>query len=295
MSPAPATTASTGDPGSMPERHERHERHERQRVDGGDAGATSTVARFRSWPRWVLGLGPITLAALFLVRATTPVIDATLVGIFVVLVACTVALIGGSRVGAAGVLVLGLALFQPITAREFSFSLGAIDSNAWRIWAVASLVALGWTLVAAVVVLVSGRRTDSVPRRRLAATAAGGVVLGVALIAVFPALSPQPAFGRDLDADAIAALPVIEMRNFSFAPVVVDVASDETYRARVTNPSDLPHTLTIEALDIEVFVPAGRWAVLELEAGDLADAPLSVICTIGDHLSLGMAGVIELD
>jgi hypothetical protein len=243
----------------------------------------------------VLGLGPIALAALFLLRATTPVIDATLVGIFVVLVASTVALIGGSRVGAAGVLVLGLALFQPITAREFSFSLSAIDSDGWRIWAVASLVALGWSLVAAVVVLVNGRRTDSIPRPRLASATAGGVVLGVALIAVFPALSPQPAFGQDLGADAIAALPVIEMRNFSFAPTVVEVAPDETYRARVTNPSNLPHTLTIEALDIEVFVPAGRWAVLELEAGDLAGAPLSVICTIGDHLSLGMAGVVELD
>ncbi|HYN32249.1 MAG TPA: hypothetical protein VES40_06470 [Ilumatobacteraceae bacterium] len=287
MSPLPATTtASSGDPSPLSAEPERR---------GGDGPTSSAAAGFRSWPRWVLGLGPVSLAALFLLRATTPVIDTTLVGIFVVLVACTVALIGGSRVGAAGVLMLGLALFQPITAREFSFSLSAIDSDGWRIWAIASLVALGWSLVAAVIVLVSGRRSDSIPRLRLASAAAGGVVLGVALIAVFPALSPQAAFGQDLDADAIAALPVIEMRNYGYAPAVVQVTSAGTYRARVTNPSNLPHTLTIESLDIEVFVPAGRWAVLELEADDLVDAPLSMICTIGDHLSLGMAGVIELD
>lgn len=263
--------------------------------DGRDGAAISAAGRFGSWPRWVLGVGPITLATLFLLRATTPTIDTVLVGIFVLLTACAVALIAGSRIGAAGVLALGLALFQPITAREFSFSLSAVDSDGWRIWAVASLVALGWSLVAAVIVLVAGRRTDSTPGWRIASAVAAGVVLGVALIAVFPALSPQPAFGRDLGAEAIAALPVIEMRNYSYAPAVVQAAPGETYLARVTNPSNLPHTMTIKALDIEVFVPAGRWAVLEIEAGDLVDAPLSVICTIGDHLPLGMAGVIELD
>jgi hypothetical protein len=38
---------------------------------------------------------------------------------------------------------IGLALFQPMTAREFSFSLSATDSDVWRVWAVASLVSLG--------------------------------------------------------------------------------------------------------------------------------------------------------
>jgi hypothetical protein len=148
---------------------------------------------------WLLGAGPIVLAALFLVRATTPVIDPLLLGIFVVLVAATIALVGGSRVGAGVVLVLSLALFQPMTAREFSFSLTAIDSDLWRVWAAASVVALGWTLVAAVAVLAAGasrrcRSRTSGDGRRGSARVGGGTRRRL------PDASPQPAFGRDLDA-----------------------------------------------------------------------------------------------
>ena len=263
-------------------------------------------ARLVSWRRWTLGVGPLCLTLLFLVRATTPAIDPILLGIFVVLAASTAGLIAGSRIGAVGVLVLGLALFQPTTAREFSFSLSAVDSQMWRLWAVGSLVALGWSLAAAIFVLVAARTIDRTPSVRIASAIAGGVVVGVALIAVFPALSPQPAFGRDLDSEAIAALPVIELLDFRYEPVIVEAAgagdgggddddgADGVYRARLDNPTELPHTFTVESLDLEVYVPAGRWAVLEIGADDLAVAPLAVVCTIGDHLALGMAGVIEL-
>ena len=255
---------------------------------------SAVASRFGSWRRWVLGVGPLGLAALFLVRATVPVIDSLLLSIFVVLVASTGALIAGSRLGAGVVLALGLALFQPMTAREFSFSLSATDSDVWRVWAVASLVSLGWTIVAAVAVLAVGDRTDAAPPWRVGSLAGGGVALGMALLAVFPALAPQPAFGQDLAAESVEELEVIEMLNFAYDPVVVEAAGDGTYRARLVNPSDAPHTFTIESIDLEVFVPAGRWAVLELTEDDLAGAPLAVICTIGDHLALGMAAVVEV-
>jgi hypothetical protein len=259
----------------------------------GPGSSDRDASRLGSWRRWLLGAGPIVLAALFLVRATTPVIDPLLLGIFVVLVAATIALVGGSRVGAGVVLVLGLALFQPTTAREFSFSLTAIDSDLWRVWAAASVVALGWTLVAAVAVLAAGDRVDDVGRGRLATGVAGALGLGAVLVAVFPMLSPQPAFGRDLDDAAIEAMPVIELVNFAYEPIVVDALPGETFRARLENPSDLPHTFTVEALDLEVYLPAGRWAIVEIGADAVGSGPLAVVCTIGDHLSLGMAGVIE--
>jgi hypothetical protein len=255
---------------------------------------SAVASRFGSWRRWVLGLGPIGLASLFLVRATVPVVDVVLLSIFVVLVAATGALIAGSRVGAAIVLTLGLALFQPMTAREFSFSLSAPDSEVWRVWAFASLVSLGWTIVAAVVVLALGERSDTAPPWRISALAGAGLVLGLGLVAVFPALSPQPAFGQGLDDETISELPVIEMLNYAYDPVVVEVGIDGVYRARLVNPSDAPHTFTIESIDLEVFVPAGRWAVLELTPDDLSAGPLAVVCTIGDHLALGMAGVVEV-
>jgi hypothetical protein len=248
---------------------------------------------FGSWRRWLLGVGPIVLAALFLVRATTPVVDPLLLGIFVVLLAGTIALIGGSRAGAGVVLVLGLALFQPVTAREFSFSLSAVDSDGWRAWAVASVVALGWTLVAAVAVLAAGDRVDDAGGGRITAGVAAALGLGATLVAVFPMLSPQPAFGRDLDDTAIESLPVIELVNFAYEPIVVEALPGEPFRARLENPSDLPHTFTVEALDLEVYLPARRWAIIEIESESTESGPLAVVCTIGDHLSLGMAGVIE--
>jgi hypothetical protein len=191
-------------------------------------------------------------------------------------------------------MVLGLALLQPITAREFSFNLSAIDSDGWRAWAVASLLALGWSLIAALVVLAAGDRVDEASGRRAAGGVAAAFATGVALVAVFPVLSPQPGFGGDLDAAAIDALPVIELVNYRYEPIVVEAPRGETFRARLDNPSGLPHTFTIEALDLEVFVPAGRWAILEIEADAVAAGPLPVVCTIGDHLSLGMAGVVEV-
>jgi hypothetical protein len=249
---------------------------------------------FGSSRRWLLGVGPVVLATLFLVRATTPVVDPLLLGIFVVLTTATVALVGGSRVGAVVVLVLGLALFQPITAREFSFSLTAVDSDLWRAWAVASLVALGWSLVAAAIVLAAGNRVEDASGGRMATGVAAALGLGAVLVAVFPALSPQPAFGGDLDARAIESLPVIELVNFRYEPIVVEAPRAETLRARLVNPSDLPHTFTVESLDLEIYLPAGRWAILEIGADAVESGPLAVVCTIGDHLALGMAGVIEL-
>ena len=93
---------------------------------------------------------------------------------------------------------------------------------------------------------------------------------------------------------AIAGLPVIELLDFRYEPVVVEAVGGEVYRARLHNPTELPHTFTVDSLDLEVFVPAGRWAVLEIGADALAAAPLTVVCTIGDHLAQGMAGVVEL-
>ena len=270
----------------------RHARRGGGGMSAGDLHAGvrgGVVDRFRSPSRWLLGLGPVALAALFLLRATTPVVDPTLLGIFVVLLAGVAGLVAGSRIGAAAVLLLSLALFQPMTAREFSFSLSALDSDAWQIWAAASLVALGWSIVAAVVVLVRGERTDAVRMRQVGVQVAGGLGLGALLIAVFPAMSPQPAFGQDLGNDEITRLPVIEMLDFGYDPVVVEAPAGEIYRARLDNVTDLPHTFTIESIDIEVFVPAGRWAIVELDPDDLAGAPLAVICTIGDHLAHGMA------
>lgn len=240
----------------------------------------------------LLGLGPLVLAGLFAARALSPAPDVMLLSIFGVLAVCSLGLMVGSRLGAGGVLLLSLSLFQPITAREFSFGLSSVDSVWWRFWAIASLVALGWSLVSAVVVL-TGQAGGHV---RSLAFVGGGLVVGVGLIPLFSAIAPQPGFGRDLDDEEIAALPVIEMLNYRYEPAVVRLGGDGIYRARVENPSSLPHNIVLDELDLEVFVPPGRWSIVEIDVAALSAAgPLELYCSIGDHYDRGMLALLEVE
>lgn len=239
--------------------------------------------------RALVGVGPVLLSAIFLIRAVRPVPDTLLLSIFAVLFLAVAAMIAGRRIGAAVVLALGLALFQPITARDFAFSLGSVDSTAWRWWAIVGVIALGMTLVSSVVIALG--RTDSAS---ILGGSVAGVALGFALLLVFPALSAQPNFGGDLTAAELDALPVIELLNYRYEPPVVSVAPDGMLRAKLDNPSDLPHTVTIDELDLEVYVPAGRWSVIEIDGQELAATRYELYCSIGDHRPLGMQALLEI-
>ena len=153
------------------------------------------------------GRRPVCLAPLFLAGATTPAVDPILVGIFVVLAASAAGLIAVSSIGAAEVL------------------------------------ALGWSLVAAIFVIAAAHTIDRTPSARLASAVAGGLVLGVALIAVFAALSSK-------------------------RPVVVATTTCTFQKLGGQYSRSVPTTWP---------PPHSPW-----------------VCTIGDHLAQGMAGVMEL-
>jgi hypothetical protein len=240
--------------------------------------------------RLLLSGGPLALMVLFLIRALIPSPDVTLLGIFVVLLAAVGAMTGGSRIGAGVVLLLALALFQPVTARDFSFNLGSVDEPLWRLWAVGSLLALGWTLVASVLVLIG-----EIDLERAIGGSAAGLVLGVGLLLLFPVLAPQPGFGADLTSEEIDELPVIEMLNYRYEPPIVSIQTDGVHRAKVVNESDLPHAITIDAIDLEVYVPAGRWAVIEIDGAELAAGQVELFCAIGDHKAQGMQALLEIE
>ena len=235
--------------------------------------------------RSVLAVGPAVFAVLFLVRSVRPTVDTTLLPIGLALAVLTVALLTGRRWAALAYLSCPVAVFATPAGREFSFHLSAIDSTGWRWFAVASLLGLGTAIGLVALVLL-----DRPPSWRTGGAAVvGGLALGLLMIVGIQAIEPHPAFGGDLSDEEIAALPVIELVNYGYlADGAITIPADGVFLARLENPSDLPHTFTIEAVDVEVWVPAGRWAVVEIDGTELPIGAVAVICTVGDHLDRGM-------
>ncbi|MEM9565814.1 MAG: cupredoxin domain-containing protein, partial [Actinomycetota bacterium] len=204
-------------------------------------------------------------------------------------------------------LAFPIALFTSPAIRELAFNLSAVDSVAWRWYSVVSLVSLGLATAGAILVGRHGRHG----RRRPAAEAVaspdrsgdvgpvwlaaggGGLVLGLAFLLLAPAVAGNPGFGRELSDDELAALPTIDLLNYRYDPGVVSVDASGITRFRLENPTDVPHTVTIDAIDLEVWVPARRWSVIEFDAGELSER-LAFYCSVGDHRQLGMSGVLQV-
>lgn len=237
--------------------------------------------------RVALATGPVVFAVLFVFRGVRPVADPTILGIATVLLVVTGFLLRGRRWAAVGELGFVVALFASPASRSFSFDLAGIDSTGWQVFAVVGLVSLGLAAATALVVLTDRRR----PRELVLATV-GGAALGVGFIVAIQAVEPIQAYATDLTDDQLAALPEVELLDFAYDPLVFEVPAGGVYRARLVNPTDVPHTFTVDELDLDVYVPARRWAVVEIDGAGLAtDDRYLVICTIGDHLERGMQAV----
>ncbi len=243
--------------------------------------------RFAHLARAMAMIGPPTFLILYAARAVNP-FDPTLVAIAAALAVVTVALLRRHRWAGFAYILFPVAVFSSPAIRELSFNLTAAGAGPWRWWAIAALVSLGVATATALVV-ASGATEFSAWSGALV----GGSVLGALLLLIAPVVSRQPAFGRDLTDEELAALPVIDLLNYRYEPALLTVEATGTQWFRLDNPSSLPHTVTVESLDLEVWVPAGRWAVLELDADKLAD-PVAFYCSVGDHRDLGMSGLIEV-
>ena len=238
-------------------------------------------------PRWqaVLAVGPVVFLGLLVLRAVTPVVDTTLLSISLVIGIVTSGTVAGRRWAALAYLVVPVALLTSPAGRELSFDLSAIDSTGWRWFAVGSLLSAGVATAAAILVLLGRQPSPS----NGAAAVVGGLALGGLMIVAVQGISSHPGFGSDLSDEEIAALPVVELVNYGYlSDGPITLPADGTFRARLENPSDLPHTFTVEEVDVEVYVPARRWAIVELDGASLGADEVAIICTVGDHLDRGM-------
>lgn len=256
----------------------------------------------------MLSAAPATFAALFALRALRPVVDTTLVGILVAIVVCVVGLFLGRRWAAVTFLVFPVALIVSPAARDLSFSLVSPDSTAWRLHAIASLVTAGLSVASCATMLLvttlvrpagSGGRGSPVGGRVVAVGTLGGSMLGVGMIGLVQLVSPVQVYGAGLDAAERDALPKVALVNFAYAPLDLEVDRDGVTRFLLVNPSDLPHTLTIDTggpVDVDVYVPARREVVVEIEGSSVPGSEVAFFCGIGDHAEQGMVGrVVVLD
>jgi hypothetical protein len=245
---------------------------------------------FALW-RSPLAIAPLVFLGVFVIRSVFPMFDSIVFSITVALVVVTAAMLIGQRWAGGAFLIFPVALFTSPAGREFAFNLSAIDNRMWRWHSIVGLVAMGITSVVAVFVMVGRQPRGSA----LAGNLAGGSALGALMIAALSALHGHPGFGQDLSAQTIDSLPAIDLLNYAYDVPDLKVTDAEGLTVRLDNPSNLPHSVTIDSLNINVFVPAGRSSVLELTAEQLRQerGQLPVYCIVGDHKALGMARTLE--
>lgn len=234
-----------------------------------------------------LALGPIVVVVVFVIRSFMPIFDPLVLSITAGLVAVVGLMFGGQRWAGIAFLAFPIALFASPAGREFAFNLSSIDDVRWRWHAIAGLLALGFSTVVAVrIALGPPSHWSALP------VAITGLALGLAMIVAVRVRYQQPAVPL-VSAARRQALPVIDTLNFGYDLSNLGPTGAKGYRAIVRNPSDLPHTVTIDSLGIEVYVPARRWSILEIDQAELPRLPVPIYCSIGDHRVQGMERLLE--
>jgi hypothetical protein len=242
--------------------------------------------------RW-RALGPVALGLLLAGRTLAADGLEPAIGLSIALVLVTIGIAAGRGNRWAG----GLALIGPVAllttpaVSELAFSLVRPGDRAWFAFAVATAAAAGASIATATSALVAHPATHrGAPVVTLVGAALFAVALGV--------IDPQPDTGRGLDATRASALPTVDMVNYAYAGelgrVIVDVDGQRRLQMRLTNPSDLPHTFTVDELGLEVYVPAGRETVVDV-AVPARRGTFTVHCAIGDHLAQGMVTSLVVD
>ncbi len=192
---------------------------------------------------------------------------------------------------AAPLLLVGpIALIASPAGTELSFNLARPDETSWFVFAVLVCVSAGFSLAGAVALLAP---TPAARWALAPLVIVGTYAFGWLLVTI----DPQPDLGADLSAERIAELPQTRLVNFSYglppSDLIVDVDGQSRLQVRLVNSSDLPHTFTIDDLGVDVYVPAGRQALVDLAVTDAPDV-VTLHCAIGDHRQLGMVTEVAL-
>ncbi len=230
-----------------------------------------------------LAIAPIVFIGAFAVRSVSPILDTTVLSVTVGLIVVTVLMFAGKRW--AGILfqAFPIAVFASPAGREFAFNLSSTDNPLWRFHSFVSLISLGVSAVAAIFVA----RGKGLPKATFIGTGLG-VLAGAAMIAGLVRVNDLSTASITVEEAEKSRVPVINLLTYGYELPDLELRRGKVFHAVLNNPSSLPHTMTIDALGLEVYVPAKRRAVLEINPDQLRKSPLSVYCSVGNHKELGM-------
>jgi len=256
-------------------------------------GPAGTVApppdpvRGRSLVRFWPGIGPAALAVLLATRTVlAPGLDLA-IGLSVAAIFAGVAVAGARRrAWAVPLLVLAPIVFLVTPARtELAFDIARPGDTVWFAFAAAIALASGCCLAGAVAVATHQ------PAARWAVMPVG--VLGaVGFVAVLGLVDPNPDLGRGLDTATRDSLAQIDLIDFGYRPPAGSIVNDGRLQVRLVNDTGLPHTFSVDALDLSVYVPAGRTAFVDVAIPERT-TDLAIYCAVGEHRQLGMELLFE--
>lgn len=167
---------------------------------------------------------------------------------------------------------------------ELSFNLARPAEVWWFLFSLAMMMGAALCVASMMgVVRRSKMRPIGVALTAVVTTA----LLAVAVLAV----DPQPDLGSGLAPDVTEDLPIVALANYGFGIRESDIGGDRL-QVRLGNETDLPHTFSIDALDLDVYVPAGREAIVDVALPN-TNEPLSLYCAIGDHADRGMTATLD--
>lgn len=238
-------------------------------------------------PRWVLS-GPVVLALALVARAAIVRDDiaGTLVAVAAVIVAAAVGSRRRPRLMPLALLLGPVALVVSPARLELAFNLGHRDQAGWFWFTVGVGVASGLAVAGAIATWWRAARS--------AVYATTAVVGAAAVLGAIWVAGPQRDLGRSLTDAERSALPTVVLLDFAYAPNLVEVV-DGRLRVRLDNPTRLPHSFSVAALDLDVYVPPGRSTFLDVAVPDdvLGSADAAVIhCSIEGDVDLGMVGAL---
>lgn len=99
-------------------------------------------------------------------------------------------------------------------------------------------------------------------------------------------IGSNPASAVDDDISTAERESVVDVEMIDYFFVVDPAVLDRAQVVHLRNTGTFPHDFNIEELDVDVFVPPSRDTYLRLP--DPERDPFTLVCTIGNHLDLGM-------